>query len=167
MNAGANGQETFETLTEVTFVNPLGQVEILHTFDFGYRFSGFQQSRGAIAAARFQLKSCHEARGKQLKIIDYRTKTQPYGDQSAGCVFRNVAKGVSAGALIEQAGLKGYRLGGAEVSSMHANFIVNREKATADDVLALAEHIKTTVLEKTGHTLEMEIKVIDHERKTR
>jgi UDP-N-acetylmuramate dehydrogenase len=163
MNAGANGQETFETLTEVSFVNHLGAVEVVHEFSYGYRTSCFQHKKGAIASARFRLTPCKEARGKQLKIIDYRTKTQPLGDQSAGCLFRNVAKEVSAGALIEQAGLKGFRLGGAEVSPLHANFIVNRENATADDVLALADHIKKTVLEKTGHRLEMEIKVIGHD----
>jgi UDP-N-acetylmuramate dehydrogenase len=160
MNAGANGQETSQTLVEVIFVNAAGEIEMVRSFDFSYRFSCFQNKKGAIAAARFQLKPSLEARAKQLGIIDYRTKTQPLGDQSAGCVFRNVGEGLAAGALIEKAGLKGFSIGGATVSLVHANFIVNKEGATAEDVLALAMHVKQVVQEKTGYTLEMEIKVI-------
>lgn len=162
MNAGANGQETFNTLKEVTFVSEKGELQIFpkEQLQWGYRFSSFQEQKGAIAAARFQLMTSQEARGRQLKIIEYRTKTQPYGDLSAGCVFRNVEKKVSAGELIEKAGLKGFSIGGAEVSPLHANFIVNRNHATAEDVIKLASHVKRVVQEKTGYELEMEIKVV-------
>jgi UDP-N-acetylmuramate dehydrogenase len=161
MNAGANGGETFHHLTEVTYVDPKGELKILPktALTWGYRASWFQQNPGAIAAAKFHLEPSTEARQKQLKIIDYRTKTQPYGDMSAGCVFRN-APNSSAGALIEQSGLKGFSIGGAEVSTLHANFIVNRQNATAEDVINLAAHVKKVVHEKTGHDLEMEIRVI-------
>ncbi len=161
MNAGANGGETFQYLTEVTYVNEKGKVEILPKgkLQWGYRMSSFQTLKGAIAAARFHLIPSTEARARQLKIIDYRTKTQPYGDMSAGCVFRNHTH-ASAGALIEQSGLKGFSIGGAEVSLLHANFIVNRNDAKAQDVLDLAAHVKKVVHEKTGCDLEMEIRVI-------
>jgi len=161
MNAGANGGETFQYLTEVTYVNEMGKLEVLPKgkLQWGYRTSSFQNLKGAIAAAKFHLITSAEARQRQLKIIDYRTKTQPYGDMSAGCVFRN-APHSSAGALIEQCGLKGYSIGGAEVSPLHANFIVNRNEAKAQDVIDLAAHVKKIVQEKTGHDLEMEIKVI-------
>ncbi len=161
MNAGANGGETFQTLTHVTYVDQQGEVQELskEQLKFDYRFSSFQTMPGAIAAARFHLLTSTEARQRQLKIIDYRTKTQPYGDLSAGCVFRNTA-GHPAGALIEQCGLKGFSIGGAQVSTVHANFIVNRCDATTQDVLQLAAHVKKTVFEKTGHALEMEIKII-------
>jgi UDP-N-acetylmuramate dehydrogenase len=161
MNAGANGGETFQYLTEVTYVNEMGKLEVLPKgkLQWGYRTSSFQSLKGAIAAAKFHLITSAEARQRQLKIIDYRTKTQPYGDMSAGCVFRN-APHSSAGALIEQCGLKGYSIGGAEVSPLHANFIVNRNDAKAQDVIDLAAHVKKVVHEKTGHDLEMEIKVI-------
>lgn len=161
MNAGANGGETFQYLTEVTYVNEMGKLEVLPKgkLQWGYRTSSFQNLKGAIAAAKFHLITSAEARQRQLKIIDYRTKTQPYGDMSAGCVFRN-APHSSAGALIEQCGLKGYSIGGAEVSPLHANFIVNRNEAKAQDVIDLAAHVKKVVHEKTGHDLEMEIKVI-------
>lgn len=161
MNAGANGGETFQYLTEVTYINEKGKVEVLPKgkLQWGYRMSSFQNLKGAIAAAKFHLIPSAEARARQLKIIDYRTQTQPYGDMSAGCVFRNAATS-SAGALIEQSGLKGFSIGGAEVSTLHANFIVNRKDAKAQDVIDLAAHVKKVVHEKTGHDLEMEIRVI-------
>lgn len=161
MNAGASGKETCEPLVEVTFVNEEGEVEVLKrdAMAFSYRTSVFQKRKGAIAAAKFLLQPSEEARKKQLGIIDYRTRTQPYGDKSAGCVFRNPPAN-SAGALIQQCGLKGMRVGGAEVSTLHANFIVNREGATSQDVLALAEEVKKTVKEKTGIDLEMEVRYI-------
>lgn len=161
MNAGANGGETFQYLTEVTYVNEQGKLEVLPKgkLQWGYRMSSFQGLKGAIAAAKFHLIPSGEARARQLKIIEYRTKTQPYGDMSAGCVFRN-APHSSAGALIEQCGLKGFSIGGAEVSPMHANFIVNRKDAKAQDVIDLATYVKKVVHEKTGHDLEMEVRVI-------
>jgi UDP-N-acetylmuramate dehydrogenase len=163
MNAGANGGETFQTLTEVTFVAEEGDLEILpkEKISWGYRHSSFQTRKGVIAAARFVLNPSSEARQKQLKIIDYRTKTQPYNDMSAGCVFRN-AKESSAGALIEKCGLKGFSIGGAQVSTMHANFIVNKGSATAKEILLLAQHVQNTVKEKTGIDLEMEVRVIPY-----
>ncbi len=163
MNAGANGTETFETLLEVTYVNERGELEILPKAEiqWGYRHTSFHEKKGAIAAARFQLKASSSARKKQLDLIDYRTKTQPYSDQSAGCVFRN-APSSSAGRLIQDAGLKGFAIGGAEVSTLHANFIVNKGNATAQDVITLAKHVQNTVQEKTGQFLEMEIRVIPY-----
>lgn len=163
MNAGANGSETFQTLTEVTFVSESGQIEILPKTDieWDYRWTTFHEKRGAIAAARFQLKASSEARQRQLALIDYRTKTQPYSDQSAGCVFRNAPQ-VSAGRLIQDCGLKGASIGDAEVSLLHANFIVNKGSATASDVLTLAEYVQKTVCERTGHFLKMEIRVIPY-----
>ncbi len=163
MNAGANGAETFETLTEVTYVNDAGEIEVLpkSALQWSYRHTSFHERKGAIAAARFQLKPSTEARKKQLQLIDYRTKTQPYSDQSAGCVFRNAPQ-ASAGRLIQECGLKGFSIGGAEVSTMHANFIVNKGSASADDVIALAKHVQNTVLDQTGQLLEMEIRVIPY-----
>lgn len=161
MNAGANGMETFNTLIEVTYVNEAGDVELLSksAIEWGYRHTAFHHKKGAIAAAKFQLKASSEARQKQLELINYRTQTQPYSDQSAGCVFRNLSTS-PAGRLIQECGLKGYSIGGAQVSTLHANFIINTGSATAQDVLALAQHVQTTVQEKTGQLLEMEIRVI-------
>lgn len=164
MNAGANGKETCETLAEVAFMTEEG--ELIHLtkdqMTFGYRTSCFQSMRGAIISATFQLMPSTTARQKQLEIIDYRKKTQPYGEMSAGCVFRNPECG-HAGALIEQSGLKGVMVGGAQVSSVHANFIVNTGNATAQDVLSLMAKVKQQVKEKTGVELESEVRLIKYE----
>ncbi len=158
MNAGANGKETSDHLLDVTYVTPEAKI-ILYPKEelvFSYRYSSFQAMKGVIVAARFALEKNEEARKDQLGIIDYRMRTQPYGEKSAGCVFRN-PKGSSAGALIEQCGLKGMKCGGAEVSLLHANFIVNKGGATAKDVLDLAQSVKEKVRELAGIELEMEI----------
>jgi len=164
MNAGANGTETCEHLTEVTFIDDQGKREILpkSALFFSYRYSCFHEKKGAIAAAKFLLTADEEARKKQLEIIAYRTKTQPYGDKSCGCVFRN-PEGGSAGALIDQCGLKGKKVGGAEVSTLHGNFLINRENARAEDVLELARQVKECIKEKAGVELEMELRTISYQ----
>jgi len=164
MNAGANGSETADHLMEVSFVDEKGE---LHIFDkeqmsFSYRHSSFQGKKGAIVSAKFSLTPSEQAREKQFTIIEYRKRTQPYSDPSAGCVFRN-PEGYSAGALIEKSGLKGFSVGGAEVSTLHANFIVNKGGATAANVLDLVEEVKRRVLEATGVKLEMEVRCIPYQ----
>ncbi|MBI3236224.1 MAG: UDP-N-acetylmuramate dehydrogenase [Chlamydiales bacterium] len=165
MNAGANGSQTEDHLLEVSYLDEKGVLCTLskQEIKFSYRYSSFHEKKGIIIAAKFVLVPSEQARKTQLSIVDYRMRTQPYQDKSAGCIFRNPTS-FSAGALIQQAGLKGYRIGGAEVSTMHANFIVNKGSATAKDVLHLAEHIKNTVKEKTGQDLEMEIRYIPYKR---
>lgn len=164
MNAGANGSEVCQVVQDVTYVTETGEIELLRAdqLKFSYRTSSFQRRKGAIAAATFHLSSSEEARSKQLKILEYRTRTQPYSDQSAGCIFRN-PESQSAGSLIEKSGLKGARVGGAEVSLLHANFIVNKADATADDILNLAHLVRNVVKEKTGVDLEMEVRCIPYE----
>lgn len=159
MNAGANGGETANILVDVDYVTETGDVQkvLREQMNFAYRISSFQGKKGAIARATFRLTDSPEARKRQLEIVEYRTRTQPYSDKSAGCVFRNPMP-TSAGALIDQCGLKGMKVGGAEVSLLHANFIVNKGGATAADVLTLAQTIKSQVLEKTGIALEMEVR---------
>ena len=166
MNAGASYQETKDHLVEVHYVSEAGELEILNRdlLEFSYRSSSFQKRRGSIVAARFALTPCAEARGKQIDIIRYRTRTQPYGDKSAGCVFRN-PKGGAAGFFIEKAGLKGLSIGDAQVSTLHANFIVNQHSAKAEDILALACQIQNKVKQSTGIELEMEIRCIPYQNK--
>jgi UDP-N-acetylmuramate dehydrogenase len=165
MNAGANQQETKDHLFDVWYVSETGELEILEKkqIEFSYRMSSFQKKKGAVVAATFLLTPNKDARAKQLSIIDYRTKTQPYGDKSAGCVFRNPTQG-PAGYFIEKTGLKGTSIHGAEVSELHANFIVNKERANAADVLSLAKHVQEKVKEHTGIDLEMEIRCIPFSR---
>lgn len=95
-------------------------------------------------------------------VLDFRMKTQPYGVPSAGCIFKNPG-GISAGRLIEEAGLKGVRVRGARISEVHGNFIVNERNARARDVLALIEVVKEKIREEKGISLELEIEVIGRE----
>lgn len=167
MNAGANGFETADFLQEVHFVDRQG---ILHVFEkdelvFAYRTSPFQKKKGAIVSAVFELKECKNARKRRQDIVHYRQETQPYGEKSAGCIFRN-PEGGSAGAFIEQAGLKGLQVGGAKVSEKHANFIVNSEgKASAEDVLRLMELVKTGVKNQLGKELVCEVRYIPYNQR--
>lgn len=163
MNAGANGFETCVKLTSVDYVDPDGTIHTLpkDQLSFAYRTSCFQKMPGAIAAGTFTLHPSPEARQKQLEIVQYRQKTQPYGDKSAGCVFRNPQCNF-AGKLIEEAGLKGHQIGGAKVSDMHANFVVNTGEATSQDVLNLIAHIQHTVHRQTGIELESEVRIIPY-----
>ena len=164
MNAGANGTETCDSLISVDYVLNDGSLTTFskNELDFQYRYSSFHHKKGAIVAATFLLTDSLTAREKQLMIIDYRKRTQPYGSKSAGCVFRNPAKDIGAGALIDQSGLKGMSVGDAQVSSVHANFIVNTGSATAEDVIALIHLIQQEVKNKTGHSLESEVRCIPY-----
>lgn len=163
MNAGANGKETCETLLSVDFMTPNGDLQVLmkENLHFSYRSSTFHSLQGAIVGATFALILSAEARQKQIDIINYRKKTQPYGDKSAGCIFRNPSCG-HAGALIDKSGLKGFQMGGAKISEMHANFIVNADHAKSSDVLALIEVIKSHVKKHEGIDLESEVRYIPY-----
>jgi len=162
MNAAAQGYETQNALESVDYITEEG--ELVHfpreELSFSYRTSSFQNMMGAIVAATFALVPSEEASHLQKELLDYRLKTQPYSEKSAGCVFRN-PRGASAGALIDACGLKGTRIGGAEVSLMHANFLVNIGGATSQDMLDLIDLVQKRVAEKTGYQLEQEVCVID------
>lgn len=163
MNAGANGKETCLSLETVDFLDDAGKLLVLkkENLSFGYRSSSFQTLPGAIVGATFVLTASAEARQKQLEIIAYRKNTQPYSDKSAGCIFRNPHCG-HAGALIERSGLKGIGVGGAKVSELHANFIVNAGGASTQNVLDLIAMIKQRVQEKTGVELDSEVRYIPY-----
>jgi UDP-N-acetylmuramate dehydrogenase len=162
MNAGASGRETYESLHSVSYLHETGERREYKKSElqFAYRKSPFQSMKGCILSATFHLELSLIARKSQLEIVDYRMKTQPYKDKSIGCIFRNPSKQVSAGALIDQCGLKGYKIGGARVSDMHANFIVNTGGATAQNVLELIRIIQKRVELKAGIHLEPEIRLI-------
>ncbi len=161
MNAGANGKETSDALHSVLYFDGKERREYRRDeLTFSYRTSPFQQRGGAILAATFSLAPQPEARKAQLQIIDYRMKTQPLKEKSAGCVFRN-PPGQSAGALIERCGLKGIAIGGAKVSEIHANFIVNFNGASSQQVLELIRLVQEKVFAQTGIHLEPEIRLLN------
>lgn len=162
MNAGAQGQETFDRLIAVDYLAPNGIRHTLKKQDLfsGYRKSCFQDWGGVVLGAQFSLEPQPEVYAQQKQILDYRLKTQPYGQKSIGCIFRN-PEGQSAGKIIEELGLKGLRVGGVQVSTKHANFIVNENSGTSRDVCALITEIKKCVFEKTGILLHEEIQYIN------
>lgn len=160
MNAGATGRETAQTLKSVLYFNGTKREYQRSELGFGYRSSPFQKMEGVILAATFCLEEQPQARKTQLEIVDYRMKTQPLKEKSAGCIFRNPT-GYSAGALIEKCGLKGTSIGGAKVSEIHANFIVNCASASACDVKKLIRLVQEKVFQQTGVYLEPEIRMID------
>lgn len=165
MNAGANGAETCRHLDSVDYVDEHGELHQLqyNQLSFSYRYSSFQDKKGSIVGATFILKHNPEARQKQIEIVNIRSKTQPYGSKSAGCVFLNTAC-ESAGALIDRCGLKGLSVGGAQVSTLHANFLVNANQASCRDMLDLIDLVKQQVHEKTEITLENEVRCVEYHK---
>lgn len=163
MNAGANGRETGEALETTDFITSEGELISLERskLQFRYRYSSFQEMSGAIVGAVFRLTPSQTARSDQINLINYRQKTQPYGDKSAGCIFRNPPN-TSAGALIDQLGLKGRSIGGAQVSQMHANFLINTGTASSQDVLSLIDLIKSEVSHHTRICLESEVRYVPY-----
>lgn len=164
MNAGAHGSDVSKTFVSAEVVRETGEIEIMDREDlnFRYRTTSLQEDkRGIVAEATFQLEV-----GDPDKIMadvrsfkDRRRRTQPLQYPCAGSVFRN-PPGHYAGNLIESAGLKGYRIGDAEVSELHANFIINRGEATAHDVLTLISEIQKIVKEKHGIDLQTEVRIV-------
>jgi len=154
-----------DMLESVMVVMPDGSVERRDRKEltFGYRSSPFTSGE-IILGAVFALRRAPagELREKLRENFARKSEKQPLGEKSLGCIFRNPGGGVRpAGELIEKAGMKGARCGGAVVSGKHANFIVNDGSATSSDVIELMEEIKGRVREKFGVALVEEIKVLE------
>lgn len=166
MNAGAYDGEMKDVVKSVRVLTTEGQEELL-TLDelaFGYRQSVLQTKKLIALETRLELKmGSRELIYAKIEDLNRRRREkQPLTLPSAGSVFKR-PPGHFAGTLIEQAGLKGHRIGGAEVSTLHAGFIVNVGQATAKDVKALIGHIQLVVKEKFGVDLEPEIRIIGEE----
>lgn len=164
MNAGAHGSDISQILEKAYVLFEDGSLEWVSNEEmkFSYRTSVLQKERpGIVVAAVFQLKEGNkdEIVAELQKNKDYRKETQPYNYPSCGSVFRNPLPNY-AGNLIEKSGLKGHRLGGAQISELHGNFIVNTGNAKAEDVLGLIQHVKDTVLNLHGVKMETEVEII-------
>ncbi|MFB3168820.1 UDP-N-acetylmuramate dehydrogenase [Neobacillus sp. 179-C4.2 HS] len=164
MNAGAHGSDISKILTKAHILFDDGSMEWLSNdeMEFTYRTSVLQKKRpGIVLEAEFQLtKGDKTAIVSQMqKNKDYRKQTQPWNFPCAGSIFRNPLPNY-AGKLIEDAGLKGFQMGGAKISEMHGNFIVNAGNATAKDVLDLIQYIKDTILNLYGIKMETEVEII-------
>lgn len=163
MNAGAYGGEMKDIVSEVTVINAAGQ---LHTYEkedleFSYRHSRFTGSKDLIIKVKLQLYEAEEQKvWQQMKTFaEQRRAKQPLEYPSAGSAFKR-PEGRFVGPLLEEMGLKGYQIGGAQVSTKHAGFIINKGDATAWDVRRLINFIQTKVLEEYGIILEPEIKMV-------
>lgn len=163
MNAGAYGGEMKDVLLSADYLDDNLKLcrKSVKNLDMGYRHSAFSDTEYVILGAEIELaagsKDAVFARMRELS--EKRRSSQPLDMPSAGSTFKRPEQGYAA-ALIDEAGLKGYTIGGAQVSEKHAGFVINRRNATFDDVLALIEHIQKTVYEHTGISLEPEVKII-------
>ncbi len=163
MNAGAYGGQMSDIIEETAYFNAdNGEISVVNRADqnFSYRHSIFQEhSEYTILSTTIKLcgGNAEDIFNKMSKYMSARKEKQPLEYPSAGSVFKRPGDNIFAGKLIEDSGLKGYTVGGAQVSEKHAGFIVNRGGATAKNVTELIEHIKHTVMQGYGIELECEI----------
>jgi UDP-N-acetylmuramate dehydrogenase len=162
MNAGISGIWISSHLISVEAVLLDGRRRIVSKEEckFGYRTSIFQENYGIISKAIFDLVPDNNAGVILQKNLNARMDSQPIEEKNSGCVFKNPTSELSAGRLIDKCGLKGFKVGGAEISSKHANFINNLGSAKYKDVISLIESVKTEVKKQMGVDLECEIRVI-------
>jgi len=163
MNAGAHGSDVSRILQRAEVLLPTGELATYHNEDlaYAYRHSILQTKQGIVTEAEFRLRhgDRKEIAAALAAYKDRRLRTQPLQLACAGSVFRN-PEGHHAAKLIEEAGLKGLRVGGAQVSPLHANFIVNTGQATAHDVLTLIEQIIAEIQARFGVKLVPEVLVV-------
>ncbi len=162
MNAGAYGGEMKQVAVETEVLTMDGETRMLRAGEqgFGYRTSAFAQMRAVIVRTVFQLApgDTEEISARMQELMEKRRASQPLELPSAGSTFKR-PEGAYAGALIQEAGLKGTRAGGACVSEKHAGFVVNTGGATAGDVKALIALVQKRVYETSGFTLEPEVRI--------
>ncbi len=163
MNAGAYGGELRDVVTAVTVLTPAGEVKELSAEDmaFSYRHSALMEQGGAVLSATFSLMPDDPAAitARMEEFLRRRREKQPLEYPSAGSFFKR-PPGHYAGTLIEQCGLKGFRVGDAQVSEKHAGFVINRGQATCKDMRALAREVRRRVYEQAGVTLEPEVRLL-------
>lgn len=164
MNAGAYGGEMKNVLKSVEFLDAEGTLTQLPAEELAlsYRHSIFSDSDKIVVGCRLKLQkgSPDEIKEQMRLLAEKRRSSQPLDKPSAGSTFKRPQGGYAA-ALIEQAGLKGFSVGGAQVSEKHSGFVINKGGATFEDVTALMKHIEKTVYDSSGILLEPEVKIIE------
>ena len=164
MNAGAFGGEMENIVSEVTYLD-LDDLAIYKSdgddCDFGYRHSKFENMNTVILSATmvFSKGNKDEIKRTMDAYLQKRLETQPYDKPNAGSTFKR-GDGFITAMLIDEAGLKGYKIGGAQVSEKHAGFIVNTGNATAKDILDLIKYVQKTIMEKYGKAIEPEVRIL-------
>ena len=163
MNAGAYGGEAKDVLLDATILEQDGTVHTVPAEDLEltYRHSKLEETGACVLTARFRLTPGNpdEIRAQMDKLMQQRRDKQPLDKPSAGSTFKR-PQGAFAAALIDQCGLRGFRVGGAAISEKHCGFAVNLGGATCADVESLCDQVAAIVKEKTGYTLEKEIRVV-------
>ena len=163
MNAGAYGGEMKDIVKKVTVLNEKGEINVLtnEECEFSYRHSRFTNSKEIVIKVTLELPLGNEAeiKAKMDEYAQSRREKQPLNLPSAGSTFKRGSDFITA-KLIDECGLKGYTSGDAQVSTLHAGFVVNLGNATAQDVLDVVSHVKQVVLEKTGKQIELEVELL-------
>lgn len=162
MNAGAYGGEIGSICESVDVVTPQGEIKTLskEEMGFSYRHSVLEEHFAVVVSVVLQLQAgeSEEIRGKMQELMEKRKTSQPLDKPSAGSAFKRPVGGYAA-ALIDQAGLKGFQIGGAAVSEKHAGFVVNMGDATAADVKQLLCRVADIVKEHSGISIEPEVRI--------
>lgn len=163
MNAGAHGSEMKDIVRTITFIDRDGNIHKIENSqaEFEYRNSIFAHEDYIILEVEMQLEkgSKEEIQSKMQEYSNYRKEKQPIEYPSAGSTFKRGTDFITA-KLIDECGLKGYQIGGAQISEKHAGFIINKGNATAKDVIKLMEYTKEQVYEKFGKVIEPEIEIL-------
>lgn len=163
MNAGAYGSEFKDIVKTVTFMQFNGEIKTIKNEDcfFSYRNSIFFKMKVIILSATFELehKNKEEIKAKISEYAKTRREKQPIEYPSAGSTFKRGEDFITA-KIIDECGLKGYKIGDAQVSEKHAGFVINRGNASATEIIELIENIKRIVFEKTNKKIELEIEII-------
>lgn len=163
MNIGAHGVEISSILIDAKVLTAAGEIEVWNNqdFQFAYRESRLNREKGILLSARFVLtpEAEEQIKARMANYNEGRRKSQPIGLSTAGSVFKN-PENAFVGKLVEELGLKGKTCGGAEISTKHANFIINTGTATAKDICCLMSYIKAEVLREYGIKLENEVEIV-------
>ncbi len=160
-NAGGRQGAIGQFVRRATVLDPSDEIQVRERDDLSFADRDSNLDEPLILSAEFELapEDPESVVRRMRRIWIIKKENQPYGHQSSGCIFKNPAPDVSAGALIDQAGLKGITQGGAEVSDRHANFIIAHPGAKAADVLQLIDRIRQRVWQQYGYELELQIQV--------
>ncbi len=163
MNAGAHGKEMKDVITEITAIDYDGNIQKFSNgeAEFLYRHSKFSDGKYIILQAKMLLNKGNkeEIKNKMDEYVNYRKEKQPIEYPSAGSTFKRGEDFITA-KLIDEAGLKGYSIGGAQISEKHAGFIINKGNATSKDVLDLVKYAQDKVFDKFGKKIELEIRIL-------
>jgi UDP-N-acetylmuramate dehydrogenase len=162
MNAGGRHAEMRDVVESVRVVDRRGHESVLRREEIGFRYRGTALGDLVVTEAHLRLERGDKMQicQRMAEVLKHKRDTQPLGTRSAGCVFKNPGSERAAAWLIDQSGLKGLRVGGAQVSPRHANLIVNHQKATARDVLGLIQEVRREVLLRWGTPLQLEVRVL-------